>query len=133
MTALVSLICSNNLISSLPDDFGQLVALEELYLAHNELGIFPASVVKLTHLRVCDVSFNTLRELPDKVRCTYGAARAFRESAHALTRRTRRRRTRRWGRGRSCRNCASASIASRIFLAHLAPGSVSKRWMRTTT
>ena len=56
-------------------------------MAHNDLDTFPDSVVRLSNVKICDVSFNALRELPDKARRARVRARGRRGTHEYRTRR----------------------------------------------
>lgn len=45
--------------------------LQRLYLCHNKLETIPASIVKLTQLKVLDISSNMLKELPEELGLLY--------------------------------------------------------------
>lgn len=51
---------SGNQLSLLSEAFGDLVALEELYLQKNSIFQLPSALLKLKFLRVLDVSKNAL-------------------------------------------------------------------------
>ncbi len=54
-------------LASLPDAIGRFTALEELYLASNNLTELPASFTQLRALRKLDLSRNQLTQLPDAI------------------------------------------------------------------
>jgi len=65
---------SNNRLTTLPPDFGNMMGLEKLSLAHNELAELPPEFGNMGRLRDLDMRFNRLRDLPP----SFGQMRALR-------------------------------------------------------
>ncbi|XP_060464579.1 E3 ubiquitin-protein ligase LRSAM1 isoform X2 [Panthera onca] len=57
----------DNQLSALPDDIGQLTALQVLNVERNQLTYLPRSIGNLIQLQTLNVKDNKLRELPDTV------------------------------------------------------------------
>lgn len=51
-------------LTELPDEIGELAALEELHLSHNDLVALPASVARLTRLKRLEMKFTKLVTFP---------------------------------------------------------------------
>ncbi|CAG5118137.1 unnamed protein product [Candidula unifasciata] len=58
---------NGNELSSLPDDFGDLSNLEEIYLCENKLSSLPESLCKLSKLKVLKLNANCLRKLHSEI------------------------------------------------------------------
>lgn len=61
---LKSLECSGNKISSLPEDWMELVNLKRLYLSRNKLTCIPSSIISLGKLESLKLDHNKLTDLP---------------------------------------------------------------------
>ena len=55
---IISLDCSNNYLTSLPESIGNLTNLQRLDLDTNQLTSLPASIMNLTHLTQLTLSYN---------------------------------------------------------------------------
>ncbi|EPQ17199.1 E3 ubiquitin-protein ligase LRSAM1 [Myotis brandtii] len=64
----------DNQLTALPEDIGQLTALQVLNLERNQLTYLPRSIGNLTQLQTLNVKDNKLKELPD----TLGELRSLR-------------------------------------------------------
>ena len=59
---------SNNEITSLPSEIGQLVNIEELYVDHNKLtGSLPGEIRKMENLLILDASHNNMTGVPAEI------------------------------------------------------------------
>ena len=56
--------CSNNRLTRLPDEIGQLVKLETLIVSRNQLSSLPSSVANLKNLRDVDCSVHQISTFP---------------------------------------------------------------------
>jgi len=63
----ISLNLSNNRLTTLPNDIGNLCSLNELFLQYNCLTRLPDSICDLSMLEELDVKNNRLSELPGKL------------------------------------------------------------------
>lgn len=54
-------------IRSLPPEIGQLKALKELYLSHNNLTTLPPEIGQLINLEILDIGFNQLIKIPSEI------------------------------------------------------------------
>ncbi|GFO18635.1 leucine-rich repeat protein shoc-2-like [Plakobranchus ocellatus] len=64
---LQSFLADGNDLSSLPDDFGDFVFLQELCVCENNLSSLPESLCNLKNLQVLKVSSNSLRQLHSEI------------------------------------------------------------------
>jgi Leucine-rich repeat (LRR) protein len=64
MPALWDLQLSNNLISSLPEKFGDLAFVKDVYLGNNQLTYLPSSIENLSTLRMLSLTGNKLTSVP---------------------------------------------------------------------
>ena len=69
MTALTTLLLSDNQLAGLPDAIGQLTGLKNLWLGSNQLTALPESIVALTNLTELDLDYN-----PPLIRSAQSAA-----------------------------------------------------------
>jgi Leucine-rich repeat (LRR) protein len=58
---------SDNQLSALPDEIGQLAKLQTLDLSGNQLHILPSAIGMLSRLQALDVSGNPLNTVPEPV------------------------------------------------------------------
>ncbi|XP_064621556.1 leucine-rich repeat protein soc-2 homolog [Lineus longissimus] len=68
-TQLVSLNLSSNKLTSLPDEIGLLLGLEELFLHFNMITYLPGSIGNLTKLKELDLRCNLLEKIPESFGC----------------------------------------------------------------
>jgi predicted protein tyrosine phosphatase len=64
LTALNSLIAPNNEIASLPDSMVGMVSLDDIYLRHNHLTSIPSVLSKLSRLSIISIEDNRIISLP---------------------------------------------------------------------
>ena len=69
MTALTTLLLTNNQLAGLPDAIGQLTGLKKLWLHNNQLTALPESIVALTNLTWLNLDYN-----PPLIRSAQSAA-----------------------------------------------------------
>jgi Leucine-rich repeat (LRR) protein len=67
LTALRSLSCKGNTITSLPPEIGNLTLLEKLDANSNKISALPAEIGKLENLKDLDLRHNGLETLPDEI------------------------------------------------------------------
>ena len=70
LTFCVGLLCvqlKHNLLSTLPESFGDLMSLQHLDLSHNDLKIVPDCITGLVHLRTLYLNDNGASVLPDAI------------------------------------------------------------------
>jgi len=66
-TGAPALDLNKEMLTTLPDNFGELTRLEHLFVSHNQLTTLPDSLGQLTQLREFDVSSNQLEALPESI------------------------------------------------------------------
>ncbi len=64
---LLVLVLSNNSLTALPDDIGNMEQLESIHSANNHLRDLPSSFFHLKNLTFLDLSSNKLRQLSDGI------------------------------------------------------------------
>jgi len=67
MTQLDELDVSNNALTTIPDEIGELKNLVRLNLSGNKLTTLPASIGNLVNLESLDIKSNEISNLPDDV------------------------------------------------------------------
>lgn len=67
LTALQQLDLSHNQLESLPSDLGQLTALQKLHLMDNRLSSLSSDIGQLSSLQELDLGFNQLNSLPSNI------------------------------------------------------------------
>jgi Leucine-rich repeat (LRR) protein len=65
---MTKLYLNDNKLTSIPDEIGNLVNLEELYLHQNKLTELPNSIGECTKLQTVDLSHNKLEALPSSMK-----------------------------------------------------------------